>query len=50
MEEVVSPMSVSSHPSGGPLLIVGSVALDSVRTPFGESADELGGSARYSAQ
>ena len=28
-----------------PLLVVGSVALDSVFTPFGETADALGGSA-----
>ena len=31
------------------MLIVGSVALDSVRTPFGERAEALGGSASYSA-
>ena len=30
-----------------PLLVVGSVALDSVYTPFGETADALGGSAVY---
>ena len=29
------------------LLVVGSVALDSVYTPFGETADALGGSAVY---
>ena len=29
------------------LLVVGSIALDSVRTPFGETADALGGSAVY---
>ena len=30
-----------------PILVVGSVALDSVRTPFGEVVDALGGSASY---
>ena len=30
-----------------PLLVVGSVALDSIHTPFGETADALGGSAVY---
>ena len=32
-----------------PILVVGSVALDSVRTPFGEVVDALGGSASYFA-
>jgi sugar/nucleoside kinase (ribokinase family) len=31
----------------GKLLVVGSVALDTVKTPFGEVADVLGGSATY---
>ena len=31
----------------GKLLVVGSVALDTVKTPFGEGADILGGSATY---
>jgi len=31
------------------LVIVGSVALDSVKTPFGEVTDSLGGSANYAA-
>src|SRR5471030_1506568 len=31
------------------ILIVGSVALDSVKTPFGEVKDALGGSATYSS-
>lgn len=31
----------------GRLLVVGSVALDTVRTPFGEAAEVLGGSATY---
>ncbi|OGF15301.1 MAG: hypothetical protein A2W00_06875 [Candidatus Eisenbacteria bacterium RBG_16_71_46] len=31
------------------ILVVGSVALDSVRTPFGETAEALGGSASYFA-
>ena len=30
-----------------PILVVGSVALDSVRTPFGEATEALGGSASY---
>ena len=30
-----------------PLLVVGSIALDSVHTPFGETADALGGSAVF---
>ena len=33
--------------SNAPILVVGSVALDSVRTPFGETVDALGGSASY---
>lgn len=33
----------------GKLLVVGSVALDTVRTPFGEASDVLGGSATYFA-
>jgi sugar/nucleoside kinase (ribokinase family) len=33
----------------GKLLVVGSVALDSVRTPFGEATEVLGGSATYFA-
>jgi sugar/nucleoside kinase (ribokinase family) len=33
----------------GRLLVVGSVALDTVRTPFGEAAEVLGGSATYFA-
>src|SRR5207249_8553093 len=31
------------------LLVVGSVAFDSVKTPYGEAADVLGGSATYCA-
>ena len=31
----------------GKLLVVGSVAFDTVRTPFGEAKDVLGGSATY---
>ena len=33
--------------SEAPILVVGSVALDSVRTPYGEVAEALGGSASY---
>jgi sugar/nucleoside kinase (ribokinase family) len=32
---------------GGEILVVGSVALDSVRTPYGEAEEVLGGSASY---
>lgn len=35
--------------SAGEILVVGSVALDSVRTPFGEVEEALGGSASYFA-
>lgn len=42
-------MSLESGPRGGPVLIVGSVALDTVRTPFGEVSEALGGSASYAA-
>ena len=31
----------------GRLLVVGSVAFDTVRTPFGEATEVLGGSATY---
>ena len=31
----------------GKLLVVGSVALDTVKTPFGEGTEVLGGSATY---
>ncbi|MCZ6580199.1 MAG: sugar kinase, partial [Nitrospirae bacterium] len=31
----------------GSLLVVGSVAFDTVRTPFGEATEVLGGSATY---
>jgi len=42
-------MSLSSGPTGGPVLIVGSVAYDSVRTPFGEAEEVLGGAACYAS-
>ncbi len=42
-------MSLSLGPKGGPVLIVGSVAYDSVRTPFGEVEDALGGAACYAS-
>jgi sugar/nucleoside kinase (ribokinase family) len=32
---------------GSPILVVGSVALDTVRTPFGEAVETLGGSATH---
>jgi len=41
--------SLSSGPMGGPVLIVGSLAYDSVRTPFGEANDVLGGAACYAS-
>lgn len=37
-----------SYISGSPVLIVGSMGLDSVRTPLGEVKEALGGSANYS--
>jgi len=33
--------------SAGDILVVGSIALDSVRTPYGEASEVLGGSASY---
>ena len=42
-------MSIASGPTGGPVLIVGSVAYDSVRTPFGEVTEVLGGAASYAS-
>ena len=38
----------NSSASGSPVLIVGSMALDSVKTPTGEVKDTLGGAADYS--
>jgi len=38
-----------SQTSGSPILIVGSMALDSVRTPAGEVQNALGGAADYSS-
>jgi len=42
-------VSIVSGPMGGPVLIVGSVAYDSVRTPFGEVEGVLGGAASYAS-
>lgn len=42
-------MTLQSGQMGGPVLTVGSVALDSVRTPFGEVEEELGGAACYAS-
>jgi len=42
-------MSLESGVTGEPVLVVGSVALDSVRTPFGEVAEALGGAASYAS-
>ena len=42
-------MAELSGPLGGPVLIVGSVALDGVRTPFGEVKEALGGAASYAS-
>ena len=42
-------MSFNDGCKDGPVLIVGSVAYDSVRTPFGEVREALGGAASYSS-
>jgi sugar/nucleoside kinase (ribokinase family) len=42
-------MGMPSGATGGPVLTVGSVALDSVRTPFGEIEEALGGAASYAS-
>jgi sugar/nucleoside kinase (ribokinase family) len=42
-------MADMTGPRGGPVLVVGSVALDAVRTPFGEVKDALGGAASYAS-
>ena len=42
-------MNDGRAPGAGEILVVGSVALDSVRTPFGEAVEALGGSASYFA-
>jgi sugar/nucleoside kinase (ribokinase family) len=42
-------MSLSAGPMGGPVLVVGSVAFDSVRTPYGEASEVLGGAASYAS-
>jgi sugar/nucleoside kinase (ribokinase family) len=42
-------MSFTNGCKGGPVLIVGSVAYDSVRTPFGEVQEALGGAASYAS-
>ncbi len=42
-------MAFDDRPRGGPVLIVGSVAYDSVRTPFGERNEVLGGAASYAS-
>jgi sugar/nucleoside kinase (ribokinase family) len=42
-------MAEAAGALGAPVLIVGSVALDSVRTPFGEAQDALGGAASYAS-
>jgi ribokinase len=42
-------MDFAMRDGGSPVLIVGSVALDSVKTPLGEVKDALGGAAVYSS-
>src|SRR5579884_3167727 len=42
-------MMINRNASAKPVLIVGSMALDSVRTPAGEVVDALGGAADYSS-
>ena len=42
-------MAEAAGALGAPVLMVGSVALDSVRTPFGEAQDALGGAASYAS-
>src|SRR3990170_1096770 len=42
-------MSFDVRHGGAPVLIVGSVALDTVRTPLGQVEDALGGAAVYSS-
>jgi len=42
-------MSFEDGCQDGPVLIVGSVAYDSVRTPFGEVTEVLGGAASYAS-
>jgi sugar/nucleoside kinase (ribokinase family) len=42
-------MSFQDECRDGPVLIVGSVAYDSVRTPFGETSEVLGGAASYAS-
>lgn len=42
-------MSLSTGPAGQPVLVVGSVAYDSVRTPFGQVEEVLGGAACYAS-
>ena len=40
-------MTISHPPAAAPVLVVGSVALDSVETPFGKVDEALGGSGTY---
>ncbi len=42
-------MQLGMHDGGLPVLMVGSVALDTVKTPLGEVSDALGGAAIYSS-
>jgi sugar/nucleoside kinase (ribokinase family) len=44
---VTSPSGSATQNSPSPVLVVGSVALDSVETPFGKADDVLGGSGNY---
>lgn len=40
-------VNVQAHAAASPVLVVGSVALDSVETPFGKADEVLGGSGNY---
>ncbi|PKN00906.1 MAG: sugar kinase [Elusimicrobia bacterium HGW-Elusimicrobia-1] len=47
MKKTASSPSARKKSADSSILVVGSVALDSVKTPFGEVKDALGGSATY---
>ena len=42
-----APMTAPTGPSNAPVLVVGTVAFDSIETPFGRAERILGGSATY---
>jgi len=49
IQEELGDMYSGMHNGGAPVLIVGSVALDSIKTPLGQVTDALGGAAVYSS-